>query len=104
MLTSVTQWYKPRGRLTVDELIAVFTELSFAMLGASPAQLSAGATRIAAGIHKAVNGPDGAADTVTHSLDLGSHVLHISVARQPKARKTADLNSPDGDEPALATD
>ncbi|MGA2410805.1 MAG: TetR/AcrR family transcriptional regulator [Candidatus Binataceae bacterium] len=34
MLTSVIRWYQPRGRLTRDELIEVYLDLTFAMLQA----------------------------------------------------------------------
>jgi hypothetical protein len=30
---SVARWYSPRGRLSEDELIGVYTDLTFAMLG-----------------------------------------------------------------------
>jgi AcrR family transcriptional regulator len=41
MLTSVARWYRPRGRLTVPELMGVYTDLVFAMLGASrPAEVA----------------------------------------------------------------
>src|SRR5262249_55133583 len=34
MLTSVARWYSPRGRLSVEELISVYTDLALAMVGA----------------------------------------------------------------------
>lgn len=80
MLTSVARWYSPRGRLTVGELIGVYTDLAFAMLGAkAPARVA-----------ERVNGtaddrPNG--DPITHSFDIGSHLLQISVAAQPKGKR-----------------
>src|SRR5712692_1960518 len=34
MLSAVIRWYRPKGRLTLDELIAMYTDLTFGMLGA----------------------------------------------------------------------
>jgi AcrR family transcriptional regulator len=87
MLTSVAQWYSHRGRLTVDELVGVYTDLAFSMLGAK-AQAEAALS---------MNGHAGQpaevslnAEPITHSLDLGSHLLHISVAPHPNGKRTAN--------------
>src|ERR1700728_4052258 len=34
MLTAVTRWYRPQGRLTLEQLIDIYTDLSFGMLHA----------------------------------------------------------------------
>jgi AcrR family transcriptional regulator len=34
MLTAVTRWYRPQGRLTLDQLVEIYTDLSFGMLRA----------------------------------------------------------------------
>jgi AcrR family transcriptional regulator len=44
MLTAVTRWYRPQGRLTLDDLVEIYTDLSFGMLHAD---LAASAHRIA---------------------------------------------------------
>lgn len=102
MLTSVARWYSPRGRLSADQLIAVYTDLAFALLGA----------RRGPDVAKGLNGgisnalANGSIDTaVTHSVDLGSHVLHISLAPQRK-RKRSKNRAPadDPDEPTIAPD
>jgi AcrR family transcriptional regulator len=81
MLTSIAQWYSPRGRLTVDELIAVYTDLSFAMLGAGP---RASGLKQLNGVTSNRSEPVNGAEPVIHSLDIGSHVLQISIAPHPK--------------------
>jgi AcrR family transcriptional regulator len=35
MLTAVTRWYRPQGRLTLDDLVEIYTDLSFGMLHAN---------------------------------------------------------------------
>ena len=41
MLSAVIRWYRPKGRLTLDELIEVYTDLTFGMLRADdPTQYS----------------------------------------------------------------
>jgi hypothetical protein len=35
MLTAVTRWYRPQGRLTLDDLVKIYTDLSFGMLHAN---------------------------------------------------------------------
>jgi tetracycline repressor-like protein len=37
MLTAVTRWYRPQGRLTLDDLVEIYTDLSFGMLHADRA-------------------------------------------------------------------
>jgi len=34
MLTAVTRWYRPQGRLTLEQLVDIYTDLSFGMLHA----------------------------------------------------------------------
>jgi AcrR family transcriptional regulator len=34
MLTAVTRWYRPQGRLTLDQLVEIYTDLSLGMLRA----------------------------------------------------------------------
>jgi AcrR family transcriptional regulator len=34
MLTAVTRWYRPQGRLTLDQMVGIYTDLSFGMLWA----------------------------------------------------------------------
>lgn len=41
MLTAVTRWYRPQGRLTLDQLIAIYTDLSLGMLHAESAATAA---------------------------------------------------------------
>lgn len=82
MLTSVAQWYTPRGRLSVDELIEVYTDLALAMLRAK-APLAALAQQN--GHTVATNGTARQFDPITHSFDVGSHVLHVSIASHPKS-------------------
>jgi hypothetical protein len=90
MLTSVAQWYSPRGRLSVDELVGVYSDLAFAMLGATGADAVAQRTngklsdQLGAPTNGHANGP------ITHTLDLGSHVLQISVAPHPKGKRSTN--------------
>jgi AcrR family transcriptional regulator len=108
MLTSVARWYSPRGRLTEDELIGVYTELAFAMLGAKKSRVSARTSDDAA-----LADPSGglkSIDPVTHSFDLGSHILQVSIASHAKSRnvrngleKTRFLREPHPTESAVGT-
>lgn len=82
MLTSVALWYSPRGRLSVDELIRIYTDLSFAMLGANESSAVAGVS--GDGAHPRGNGFGRPIEPVTHSFDIGSHVLQVSIAPHPK--------------------
>ncbi|HVN89854.1 MAG TPA: TetR/AcrR family transcriptional regulator [Candidatus Binataceae bacterium] len=82
MLTSVARWYTPKGRLTVDELVAVYTDLAFSMLGAETSADRSKDAQDLTGRIPAING-FGHGDPITHSVDLGSHLLHISVAPHP---------------------
>jgi AcrR family transcriptional regulator len=34
MLTAVTRWYRPQGRLSLDQLVEIYTDMSFGMLRA----------------------------------------------------------------------
>ncbi len=86
MLTSVARWYTPKGRLTVDELVAVYTDLAISMLGAETHPSKD--TKDLAGTIPAINGVSHS-DPITHSVDLGSHLLHISVAPHPGNGKRA---------------
>jgi AcrR family transcriptional regulator len=108
MLTSVARWYRPRGRLTEDELISVYTELAFAMLGAKKSRASARASDDAA-LADPSGGPK-SIDPVTHSFDLGSHILQVSIASLAKrsnvrngAAKTRLLTEPHATESAART-
>ncbi|HLW71036.1 MAG TPA: TetR/AcrR family transcriptional regulator [Candidatus Binataceae bacterium] len=87
MLTSVARWYDPRGRLSVDELVGVYTDLAFAMLRArrsdSAAPRVTGVTANRAKVQ--VNG-----DPITHSFDLGGHLLQISITPPPKTRHSTN--------------
>lgn len=85
MLTSVARWYTPRGRLSVDELVGVYSALAFAMLGAKrpagvPQRINGASALPLNGFHH--DGP------ITHSVDLGSHLLQISVAPHPNGKRT----------------
>ncbi len=88
MLTSVARWYTPKGRLTVDELVAVYTDLAFSMLGAEASADRAKASKETTPTVSAING-FGKGGPITHSVDLGSHLLHISVAPHPGNGKRA---------------
>jgi AcrR family transcriptional regulator len=82
MLTSVARWYDPRGRLTVDELVGVYTDLAFAMLRAGQLESAARRAGAAAGQSKARrNG-----EPITHSFDVGGHLLQISITPPPAKR------------------
>ncbi len=105
MLTSVAQWYSPRGRLTVDELVGVYSDLAFAMLGAKGADAVAQRTngklsdQFGATTNGHLNG-----SPITHSLDLGSHVLQISVAPHPKGKRNTNGGArPENHRPARST-
>jgi AcrR family transcriptional regulator len=37
MLTGITRWYNPRGRLSVDELIAIYTDMTLGILNVNVA-------------------------------------------------------------------
>lgn len=82
MLTSVARWYSPRGRLSADQLIGVYTDLAFAMLGAKKARASSTASEDAAIL--AANSTARPIDPMTHSFDLGSHILQVSIASHAK--------------------
>jgi len=86
MLTSVARWYAPKGRLSVDELVAVYTDLAFSMLGAAT---SADRTKSQQETAAAAIDGFGNDGSITHSVDLGSHLLHISVAPHPANGKLA---------------
>jgi AcrR family transcriptional regulator len=84
MLNSVARWYSPRGRLTVDELIGVYTDLAFAMLGAKrPASV---APRVNGATGDRPNGQYNG-DPIIHSVDIGSHLLQISIVEHPKPKR-----------------
>jgi AcrR family transcriptional regulator len=85
MLTAVARWYTPRGRLTVEELIGVYTDLTFAMLRGKDVAVPAAHRNGAGSEH---NGHAPTIDPVTHSFDVGSHVLQVSIASHPKNGKS----------------
>lgn len=86
MLTSVARWYSPRGRLGVEELIGVYTDLAFAMLGAKRPATAGRRVNGSAAVHPAPDNLDNG-DPITHSFDIGSHVLRISVAPRPAGER-----------------
>jgi AcrR family transcriptional regulator len=45
MCTGVAHWYRPEGRLSLDELSAAFVEMALAMLGGPPSPRLTGAAR-----------------------------------------------------------
>jgi AcrR family transcriptional regulator len=87
MLTSVAQWYSPRGRLSIEQLIDVYTDLAFAMLGAKPSRVAT--QRMSDSLGEPTNGYANGAP-ITHSVDLGSHVLQISVAPHPRGKRNTN--------------
>lgn len=81
MLTFVVRWYNPRGRLRENELIDVYTDMVFAMLGAGETRAAADNSK-----HHAHAGANNVAKLpVAHSFDLGSHVVQVSIGLQPKS-------------------
>jgi AcrR family transcriptional regulator len=54
MLTAVTRWYRPQGRLTLEQLVDIYTDLSFAMLHADS---SAGKVAATPAISDSMKGP-----------------------------------------------
>jgi AcrR family transcriptional regulator len=84
MLTSVARWYSPGGRLTEDELIAVHTDLAFAMLGAKKARAFSRSSNGEAFASR--NSVPNSIEPVTHSFDIGSHILQVSIASHAKPR------------------
>jgi AcrR family transcriptional regulator len=101
MLTAVARWYTPRGRLSVDELIGVYTDLTFAMLRAKNVVASVNHVN---GASPESNGAANHADPVTHSFDVGSHVLQVSIASHPKngtARNGRAKDTQQASEPPL---
>jgi AcrR family transcriptional regulator len=52
MLTGVTRWYRPQGRLNTQELIALYTELTTAMLKAEKSVLSGRARKSGLDAHE----------------------------------------------------
>jgi len=85
MLTSVARWYSPRGRLSEDELIGVYTDMAFAMLGAKKSHASSRASED--GALADPNSTLKSIDPVTHSFDLGSHILQVSIASHVNKRQ-----------------
>ena len=83
MLTFAVRWYTPRGRLRENELIGVYTDLVFAMLGARELRASAGNSKERA--HTSPNNVAKLVEPVAHSFDLGSHVVQVSIGLQPKS-------------------
>ena len=96
MLTSVARWYSPRGRLSEDELIGVYTDLAFAMLGVKESRPSTGAS--GDGGFAGPNTAPKSIDPVTHSFDIGSHVLQVSIASHPKAKTVRNGSVKSADE------
>jgi len=78
MLTAVARWYRPRGRLTVDQLIGVYTDLALGMLGAS--------RPIAAAIH--ANGLDANRLGARAVLQIGPAALRKKKTTTNGARET----------------
>ncbi len=74
MLTAVTRWYRPQGRLTLDDLVEIYTDLSFGMLHADQA---ASADRIA---------PKPAASKASRSLSAATSI----VSRRPRRSEPSD--------------
>jgi hypothetical protein len=87
MLTSVARWYHPRGRLSEDDLIDVYKDLAFAMLGAVKFRPSS-ASRDDGPAH--LNGAPQSDELVTHSFDIGGHILRVSIASHAKTRGARD--------------
>jgi AcrR family transcriptional regulator len=50
MLTSVARWYRPRGRLSIPQLVAVYTDLPLGMLGANRLASHVNGAAIAEGV------------------------------------------------------
>ena len=98
MLTSVARWYSPRGRLSEDELIGVYTDLAFAMLGVKESRPSTETSEDGAfaGPHTVPK----SIDPVTHSFDIGSHVLQVSIASHPKAKAVRNGSVKSAEEPS----
>jgi AcrR family transcriptional regulator len=99
MLTSVARWYRPGGRLSKDELIEVYKGLAFAMLGARKFRSLSRASQDDKLTH--LNGTPKVNEPVTHSFDIGSHILQISIAAQAKSpivrnnsRKAREVSEP----------
>jgi len=95
MLTSVARWYRPRGRLTVPELIGVYTDLVFAMLGASRPAEGALAVR---GPHQAEVQCNGAhhtspADGKADRAEVAP-LLHAKATRPPSDAAAAPPSHP----------
>lgn len=87
MLTAVARWYRPRGRLTVAELIGVYTDLTFGMLGAQRPAISLNHLNGAA-TGRLEAQPNGA--PVAGSPDHGSSVLRLAVASPAKRKRAAN--------------
>ncbi len=62
MLTAVTRWYRPQGRLTLEQLVEIYTDLSFGMLHAD-----GGASEIAATTATSNSTPAKGARAITSS-------------------------------------
>jgi len=79
MLTAVIRWYRPQGRLTIDQLVEIYTDLSFGMLRADE---GANAEQTAA-ISTASKGPratPSAAATATRRPRRSEPVLSVESA------------------------
>jgi AcrR family transcriptional regulator len=53
MLTAVTRWYRPQGRLTLEQLVDIYTDLSFGMLHADSSAVNAATIPAASAAAKA---------------------------------------------------
>lgn len=78
MLTAVTRWYRPQGRLTLDDLVEIYTDLSFGMLHVDRA---ASASRIAT---------KPAAAKAARSISAGTSVIS---RRPPRPEPIAEDNA-----------
>jgi AcrR family transcriptional regulator len=78
MLTAVTRWYRPQGRLTLDDLVEIYTDLSFGMLHANRD----------ASAHRVVSKP--AASRTLRSISSATPV----VARRPRRSEPVPAEDP----------
>ena len=87
MLTSVARWYRPRGRLTVAQLIEIYTDLAFAMLGAQSSASRGQRVNEATGDRS-----NGLSHDVPPAPAKGraKPVLRIAAAARPKGKRSVN--------------
>jgi len=93
MLTAVTRWYRPQGRLSLEQLVEIYTDLSLGMLHAK----SASARQIASVQNESVKNASGASAAESNSTPA-------KASRAIRSPVSATTRRPRRSEPVLSAE